>query len=114
MYKVCLRSVLCFYFDVLYDCRGIIQVLLRHDFVSNHVFGSSVIYVYNRLHCFYTVGITYYSCFCNIVFVLLHLLNVLLSFYVVFVVLDSVYLALFTCMMYCVLGATWYSFPVVL
>jgi hypothetical protein len=38
VYKVCSRSLLCFPFDVLDAFGYFIQVMLRHVFVSNHVF----------------------------------------------------------------------------
>jgi hypothetical protein len=38
VYKVCLRSLLCFPFDVLDASRCFVQVILGHAFVSNHVF----------------------------------------------------------------------------
>jgi hypothetical protein len=39
VYKVCLRSSLCFPFDVLHASRYFIQIMLHHTFVSNYVFG---------------------------------------------------------------------------
>jgi hypothetical protein len=39
VYKVCLRSLLCFPFDVLHASRCFIQIMLHQTFVSNHVCG---------------------------------------------------------------------------
>jgi hypothetical protein len=39
VYKVCFRSLLCFPFDIFDSFRCFIQVILRHAFVSNNVFG---------------------------------------------------------------------------
>jgi hypothetical protein len=39
LYKVCSRSLLCFPFDILDVFGYFIQVMLRHAFVSSHVFG---------------------------------------------------------------------------
>jgi hypothetical protein len=40
VYKVCVRNLLCFPFDVLEASRCFIQVMLRNAFEFNHVFGS--------------------------------------------------------------------------
>lgn len=45
--NVCLRSLLCFPFDVLYASRCSIQVMLHHFFVSNHVFSNER---YSEMH----------------------------------------------------------------
>jgi hypothetical protein len=43
VYKLCLSELLCFPFDALGSSRCLIQAMLRHAFMSNHVSGLSAI-----------------------------------------------------------------------
>jgi hypothetical protein len=70
VYKVCLRCLLCFPLDVFDASRCLIQVMLRHAFMSSHVLGLSV--MCTSLHyCLYMVGIILNFWFSIIEFVLL-------------------------------------------
>jgi hypothetical protein len=113
VYSVCLKSLLYFPFQVSNTSRCFFQVMLRHAwFICNM---HQVILMF--LYCgYYMLFLLFYYCFSSVTHVCwiccfhVSCCCVCSASFCVF----PVSLPPFTCMMYCVRAAIWWSFPVVL